>query len=270
MSKTPRYVVVEKKIGETPLARLELFRKTEPRLADVPITYAGRLDPMASGELLLLIGDECKKREKYTALDKSYEFEILLGASSDTGDVLGLPRLSEGAVFSDEEVESVRQMFIGKSRLPYPSFSSKTVDGKPLFQHALLGTLDDIEIPQKETEVYRLVFLGKKEISAGDLLHDIESKIEALKVDTESTRLGADFRKDEILARWRQLLSGSDLTFTLIKCEATVSSGTYIRTLAEKIGEQLGSHALAYAIHRTRIGRFLPIWRRLGLWTRVF
>ena len=84
-----RYEIVEKSVGETPLQALEAFRERE-RLGGIPLTYAGRLDPMASGKLLILIGDECKKRDTYTGLDKRYRFEVLFGARTDTGDILGI------------------------------------------------------------------------------------------------------------------------------------------------------------------------------------
>jgi tRNA U55 pseudouridine synthase TruB len=68
-------IVIHKHIGETPLEALERFRRMQiEKETDldskrnwqiVPMTYAGRLDPMAEGELLILIGDECRNKEKY-------------------------------------------------------------------------------------------------------------------------------------------------------------------------------------------------------------
>lgn len=84
------YVVLYKKVGQTPLHVLEAYKNEHPELANVPMAYAGRLDPMAEGKLLVLQGDECKVQEKYHSLDKEYEFEVLFGVSSDTADVLGL------------------------------------------------------------------------------------------------------------------------------------------------------------------------------------
>jgi tRNA U55 pseudouridine synthase TruB len=40
--------------------------------------------PMASGKLLVLLGEECKHQENYHSLDKEYEFSVLLGIGSDT------------------------------------------------------------------------------------------------------------------------------------------------------------------------------------------
>ena len=63
-----RYAVIEKNIGETPLMAVESFRKLNPELLQYPMTYAGRLDPMASGKLVVLIGDECKRQAIFFSL----------------------------------------------------------------------------------------------------------------------------------------------------------------------------------------------------------
>src|SRR3989338_4911372 len=82
-------IILNKKEGETPLAALEAFRRKNKEYANTKLTYAGRLDPMASGLLLLLAGEEIKNKEKYLNLDKEYEFEILFGFQTDTYDILG-------------------------------------------------------------------------------------------------------------------------------------------------------------------------------------
>jgi len=59
-------ILANKKIGETPLELIKrvAFNKT-------PVTYAGRLDPMAEGLMILLIGSEVKEKEKYLNLIKN-------------------------------------------------------------------------------------------------------------------------------------------------------------------------------------------------------
>ena len=47
-----------------------------------------------------------------------------------------------------------------------------------------------------------------------------------------------------------------DLSLPLIKIRAVVSSGTYIRSLAEDIGKALGVGAYLQALTRTRVGKF--------------
>ena len=76
-----RYLYKEK--GETPLECIERHQLHRP------YTYAGRLDPMAEGVLLVLEGEECKDRERYLSKDKTYEYECIVGIKTDTSDALG-------------------------------------------------------------------------------------------------------------------------------------------------------------------------------------
>ena len=68
-----KVILLNKKIGETPLQALERFRLRHKTYKEVKMTYAGRLDPMASGLLLVLAGEEIKNKEKYLGLDTEYQ-----------------------------------------------------------------------------------------------------------------------------------------------------------------------------------------------------
>lgn len=65
-----------KELGETPLECLQRFKAEHPEYMEAKMTYLGRLDPMAEGLLLVLVGNT-KDKEKYLSLDKTYEFEVL-------------------------------------------------------------------------------------------------------------------------------------------------------------------------------------------------
>ena len=49
MKKNSGLHLLYKNLGETPNKCIERFKKENPKYADVPMTYAGRLDPMAEG-----------------------------------------------------------------------------------------------------------------------------------------------------------------------------------------------------------------------------
>jgi len=264
------YARIEKALGETPLLALERFRKHEHIPSTVPLTYAGRLDPLASGKLLVLIGEECKQRARYDGLDKKYIFEVLLGFKTDTGDVLGMVEEHSPPSVSESEVRAVAHSLVGKHSFPYPAFSSRTVNGKPLFQYALEKTLDTIEIPRTDVEIYSLTYIDRLIIPKERLIERILDTIGLVKIDMESKKLGADFRRDEISKRWWSLRSRHTTSCTILRFEATVSSGTYIRTLAPLIAERLGTQGLAYSIQRTRIGRYVSLTRFFGFWLHTF
>ncbi len=269
--KLPRYATIEKEIGETPLVTLERFRFKLGISPDVPLAYAGRLDPMASGKLLILIGEECKVQEKYHAFDKEYVVEVLLGIGSDTGDVLGL--LTEGTNVSvtEEEVRHTLSKLVGTISLPYPTFSSKTVKGKPLHTWTLEGRLDEIEIPVQKSRIYRLTYNSLRTISKQEVLKTVRAKIETIPPVTDPKKaLGADFRRTEVRTAWGAIEQNDQTEYQILSFTCIASSGTYMRSLSEVIARTLGTSGLAYSIHRTKIGTYIPLTKSLGFWIQKF
>ncbi len=248
----PKSHLMQKLEGETPLQALERFRVDARIGKDISMTYAGRLDPMASGALLVLIGDECKKKDAYLELDKEYEFEVLFGVTSDTGDILGMVEKGEGVAPSAQDIQKSVEALIGEHELPYPVFSSKKVEGRHLFEHALQGTLFRIEIPARQMAIRHIEVLDMRHVTAKKLLKDTSARLGAFNPPI-SERLGHDFRKKDIKKRWREVFE-IDASFLIARFRAKVSAGTYIRALAPLIANRCGTTGLAYAITRTRIG----------------
>lgn len=253
-----RYIVLDKAIGQTPLEALHEWKREHPDYLEVPASYAGRLDPMASGKLLVLLGNECKRQKHYTGLDKEYEVSILLDLATDTGDVLGLP------TYSNKQTEplpsSVKEVLaeeIGTRTHKYPVYSSKTVAGIPLFLHALRGTLGDIEIPTHSETILGIDLIDLHHLPADAVYGYISQALRVVpRDDAPSKKEGADFRQDEIREAWQLLFAHiPERTFTIIKIRVVCGTGTYMRSLAERVGHALGTTALAVSIHRTKIGK---------------
>jgi len=277
----PPYVILDKSVGQTPLACLEEWRRAAGVAVSVPLTYAGRLDPMASGKLLILIGEECKQKDSYLNLDKVYNFSALLGIESDTHDVLGRLRWEEGGMRTggngrgagltssnprpapttlSAALTDITQKLTGKITLPYPHFSSKTVAGKPLHQWSLEGRLHEINIPSKTSTIYQLTLTDITTDTRANFTTKALTKINTIPpVTTASKQLGDDFRRTDIRADWEKF--GDDNTlpthYTIACFQCVCSSGTYMRTLARMIGQQLSpaTPALAWSIHRTALGQ---------------
>lgn len=269
----PRYVVLEKPAGQTPLEAILIWKASHPEYAGMPATYAGRLDPTASGKLLVLLGDECAKREHYTGLDKEYEIEVVLDLSTDTGDALGLPSASMKETHPAlSELHAALASLTGTHVIPYPTFSSKTVNGKPLFQYTLEGKLDTISIPEHEETVYRAKIMDVCTETAAQLHKQLRDLLHTVpRNDKPSKTLGADFRQDEIRTAWDALLGSmsAERAFTIISLRITCASGTYMRTLAERLGTELETRGFALSIHRTKIGRYAPIGP-FGFWLKEY
>ena len=56
-------IKIYKPIGVTPVQLVEKYKKENS--IDEKVSFAGRLDPMAHGEMVLLVGDECKKQDSF-------------------------------------------------------------------------------------------------------------------------------------------------------------------------------------------------------------
>ncbi|MSU74340.1 hypothetical protein EXS57_01005 [Candidatus Kaiserbacteria bacterium] len=267
-----RCVVLHKNIGQTPLMVLHEWKRQNPTYAEVPVCYAGRLDPMASGKLLILLGEECKRQRVYSDLDKEYEIEVLLDIGSDTGDVLGLPMYAERETTVHKNIVDLLHKEQGAHMRAYPVFSSKTVRGKPLFLHALEGTLGDIGVPEHIESIYTIELQSLFSISAHQLEARILSLLEQVPhTDEPSKRLGEDFRVGAIRAQWKSLFEiTQEREFTVLRLKVICASGTYMRSLAGRIGKSLQSKALALSITRTQIGKYVPLWRGMGWWSRTY
>jgi tRNA pseudouridine(55) synthase len=267
------FLLLQKAVGETPLDVILNYKASHPEFADVPMAYAGRLDPMASGALLILVGDECKVQEKYHSLDKEYEFQVLFGVASDTADVLGLLTWQTAPTLSSRQLKRLCQKLVGPISLPYPHFSSKTVQGKPLHTWTLEGRLDEITIPTKDSILYTLKLKNLHTITKEALIASALQKINSLPEVTDPKKaLGADFRRTDVRASWEAFRhADTPDTFQIATFSCIASSGTYMRTLAEVIARECGAIGLAFCIHRTTIGRYQKIhFIKTGFWKKRY
>lgn len=266
-----RYAVIKKSVGQTPLEAVSLWKEESDIPGSLPVSYAGRLDPMAHGKLLVLIGDECKKQKLYTGLEKEYEVEVLLDIGTDTGDVLGIPSLSSSHA-DTRRIQNALESELGTHLRAYPVFSSKTVNGKPLFLYALQNTLHTITIPEHPETFYRISLRSIETLSSAQLAERVADMLTLTPTSDEPSKaLGADFRIGAIRPAWAELFKESaNRTFTVLKIRVVCGSGAYMRSLAGRIGTSLGSSGFALSIHRTRIGSYLQLPFGFGGWTRTY
>lgn len=244
-----KVLLLNKKEGQTPLECLESFRAKNKKYQNSKITYAGRLDPMARGLLFLLVDEEIKNKEKYLALEKEYEFEILFGFATDTYDILGkivsCARQDLTQKELQKEIKNNLKSFVGKFKQKYPIYSSKTVKGKALFTYARIDK--EVEIPERKIFIKKLKLEKITQINSKKLLANVEKRIKKVK---------GDFRQEDILKIWQENLSKTMREFFIGKFKIKCSSGAYVRSIANNLGEKLGVPALAFSIKRTKIGKW--------------
>ena len=239
-------ILLYKPVGKTPLDMLKDINEEKK-------TYAGRLDPMAHGLLLVLTNEHRFVQSSYHNFDKVYRFELLLNIETDTLDILGLIKNQNDYFieYSEEHINKVIKMNIGKHLQEYPHYSSVRVNSKPLFHWAKLNKLDTIEIPKKSIEIYNLELIKTKIIDKNELKELITSKIKLLGDRNNN------FRELEILEQWKTHKYNEN--YQVLTLMAHVSSGTYIRKLCKKISNDVSNTSnvgLALDIYRESIGDF--------------
>ncbi len=239
-----KVILLNKKAGQTPLCCIENFKEENPQFKNIVLSYAGRLDPMAQGLLVVLVGEENKKREIYQEMKKEYEISVLFGVKTDSYDILGkiTSPILGGLVLKTELSKRLAGM-VGKKIQAYPPYSSKPVNGKPLYYWAREGKLDDIKIPTKEIEIYSSKLLSFDEMKVKELQEYVFGNLQKVK---------GEFRQEEIIKEWKDFFKkhkGRVFQTATIKVEC--SSGAYMRSIANELG------GLALSIKRTRVGDFL-------------
>lgn len=210
------------------------------------VCYSGRLDPMARGEIMLLIGDECKMMDIYNKKNKTYTFEIIFGLSTDTDDAMGLfnTKYTEPSNITTL-VQSIKQYIdinIGTDIMQeFHDFSSIKYKGKSLWYYALNKI--PIDKPKHLVTLYNTHYSDIKKYNYNDWKNDICTKINNIERKN-------NFRQDEIIKQYNDLNLESLYSFPIT---ITVSSGFYVRQFVADIMKHINFPILTHDINRISI-----------------
>ncbi len=241
-------VLVDKPEGMTPLQALNKFKEKFPEYQDLRMTYAGRLDPMASGLLLFLSGSAILKKEEYLSLPKKYAAQILLDFETDSFDILGLITKSntKREKVGSSDIEDALKVLGTQPELVLPPYSSPPVEGTPLHILAREGLIDIDSAPKRQMQ-FDVIEVGEiQSITNTDLLHSIESRV---------SKVDGDFRQEETVTRWKEVLSEA-AEYQVVNMTIECQGGAYIRSLAYALGELLKTSAILYSLRRDKVGDF--------------
>lgn len=144
----------------------------------------------------------------------------------------------QASTFSKLDKTYVAQIELGKS--------STTGDRE--------GELIDVNdrVPS-EDEIKRTLELFKGEIE------QTPSKYSAIKIDGQEAYKRARRGEDVVMPSRKVTINSIELIsykYPYLEISTDVSSGTYIRSLAEDIGKELGTGAYLSALERTRVGEY--------------
>ncbi len=236
---------IYKPVSLTPLQTIETLKKQKPEYQNKKISYPGRLDPMAEGILILLIEEENKKITQYMKLNKEYRAKFLLGFSTDTYDILGIPKKYPNKEIETNLIKKTIKSFKGNFNQTLPPYSSYKIKGKPLFHYARKNQLPK-ELPKKQAKILQIKINSIYKINNNKILKQIKTKINNLK---------GDFRQKEILNHWEKLLKDKQENHQIADITIFCSSGTYIRAIADELGKKIEKGAILFNLIRTQIGK---------------
>ncbi|HEK85973.1 MAG: tRNA pseudouridine(55) synthase TruB [Candidatus Saccharicenans sp.] len=148
-------IIVDKPKGWTSHDVILHLRKI---LGTKKIGHTGTLDPLATGVLLITIGQATRLFPFFCSLDKTYSGEIRLGIATETYDSEGHPLGPECFNFpSEKKLREAVKSFEGHiTQLP-PPFSAKKINGQAAFRLARKGLSPQLK-PIKVT-IHRFLIL---------------------------------------------------------------------------------------------------------------
>jgi tRNA pseudouridine55 synthase len=119
------------------------------------IGHTGTLDPMATGLLVLCLGDATRLVEYMAAHEKRYDGEITLGVATDTDDAEGrVTATAPVAKLSGDDLSTLAARLTGEILQRPPAYSAVSVGGKRAYAAARAGT--ELTLPERPVVVHEL------------------------------------------------------------------------------------------------------------------
>lgn len=118
----------------------------------IKVGHTGTLDPAATGLLILVLGSYCKRADKFSKLDKTYEVELTLGTVSSTADSEGELVQKSVRQPSTDEVIGVLNKFVGEIEQVPPAFSAVKVGGQRAYKLARAGK--DVLLTPRKVKIF--------------------------------------------------------------------------------------------------------------------
>jgi tRNA pseudouridine55 synthase len=232
------WIVLDKPIGLGSTQAVSAVKRAlreagEPK---TKVGHGGTLDPLASGVLPIALGEATKVAGRMLDATKAYEFTIRFGEETDTLDAEGAVVATSEVRPTLQEVEAVLPRFTGVIEQVPPAYSALKIAGKAAYARARAG--EEVELKARQVTIHELKILPDTGRWQPEGLTEGASSLAPTPLhhpaDGPPPRSGED-----------------RITFA-----ATVSKGTYIRSLARDIAAALNSVGHVTMLRRTRAGPF--------------
>ena len=221
---------------------------------NLKVGHAGTLDPLATGVLLVCIGNATKQAQSFQDHDKEYLAGIMFGATTPSYDrEKDIDRRFPYEHISEEAVAEVLPSFLGTNEQIAPLFSAKSVDGVRAYEMARRMYKQSAGTSSGDFDAAALSILQKSMITIHTI--SLESFVPStLPTDVVSPKTVEDTSSSA--SSRINVIDTSALGLPVATVRIACSKGTYIRAFARDIGEALGSGAFLNSLCRTRTGEF--------------
>lgn len=118
------------------------------------VGHAGTLDPMATGVLVICVGQSVRVSQYLIDHDKVYSARVRLGVETDTYDATGRVLRSVTVNVSHAQIQTALESFLGKISQSPPSFSAIQIGGVRQYRLARKGEI--IELDPRPVEIYSI------------------------------------------------------------------------------------------------------------------
>ncbi len=226
-------LIVDKPAGWT---SHDVVARARRLLREKRVGHTGTLDPFATGVLVLLVGRATRLAQFLAGAEKEYEATIRLGHSTTTGDLTGERR--EAAEAGGRVRAAGAEVGAGAGATDCAALE------RGQFEAALAALRGEIEqVPP--------MYSAKK--VGGRKLYELARRGE--EVERKAARVSVSLFEvsGEESDAWSR--PNDDGTCD-VRVRVVCSAGTYVRALAESVGERLGTGAHLAALRRTRAGHF--------------
>lgn len=121
----------------------------------IKIGHAGTLDPLATGILLVCIGRATKQVEQLQSEQKEYVAELMLGATTPSGDLEhDIDQRYPFEHITREKVEEALRSLTGERLQAPPLYSAKKVSGVRAYEFARAG--EEVELKRALINIYAM------------------------------------------------------------------------------------------------------------------
>ena len=210
------------------------------------VGHAGTLDPLATGVLLVCVGNATKQAEELQRHDKEYIAGVTFGATTPSYDLeKEIDRFFPYEHITAEAVADALKDFVGEQDQVAPLFSAKSVEGIRAYELAR-KLLKDGALPEAASELIRSSRINI-------------SELELLNFQANSPSISNPQKKEDTVSRASSRINvtdNSNLGLPRADIRLACSKGTYVRAFARDLGEALGSGAHLDALQRSRSGQF--------------